>query len=184
MRFSIFNFQFSAKKGLTLIETLVAITILLIGVLGPMTAATRGITDGLYAQNQLIGTHLAQEGLDLLGVQIQNNHTNRVAFLTGLGNCLASPYCAVGALAVSGPITFPSCSSVSDCKIAYDFASNFYKPYDGSGNFVGPVFTRILTVESLTVTEVLLKSRVVWKNKATDATDKVVELYRYAFERN
>ena len=49
------------NKGFTLIEALVAITILLLGVLGPLSAATRGITDGLVAKNKIVALGLAQE---------------------------------------------------------------------------------------------------------------------------
>ncbi len=184
MKIQATNHKLKTKSGFTLVETLVAITILLIGVLGPITVATRGITDGLYAQNQLIATHLAQEGLDLLSAQIQNNYENGDTFLDGLNNCLSSPYCAAGDLAVSGPITFPSCSSVSDCKIAYDSNSHFYKQYDTNNttaNFVGPVFTRTLVVEIPTPIEVSLKSTVTWTNKTNPQS---IVLYRYAFDRN
>ncbi|MEK7585043.1 MAG: prepilin-type N-terminal cleavage/methylation domain-containing protein [Patescibacteria group bacterium] len=171
------------NQGFTLIETLVAITILLIGVLGPMTTATRGITDGFYAQNQLIGTYLAQEGLDLMGTQIQNNYANRVAFLNALDACLAAPYCGTGNLAVSDQVIFSSCSALNNCQIAYDSNIHFYKQYDSASaiNFSGPIFTRTLSVVSLTPTEALLKSVVTWTDKTKAES---VSLYRYVFDRS
>lgn len=53
-------------KGFTLVETLVAITILIIGVLGPLALAARGISDGLFAQNQLTASLLAQEAIETI----------------------------------------------------------------------------------------------------------------------
>ncbi len=52
------------EAGFTLVEALVAIAILLIGVLGPLAAAVRGITDGMYARNQIIANFLAMEGME------------------------------------------------------------------------------------------------------------------------
>src|SRR3989344_1227727 len=54
------------KKGFTLIETLVAVTILMIGVIGPLAIAARGITDGLYAQNRITASYLAQEAIEFV----------------------------------------------------------------------------------------------------------------------
>lgn len=53
-------------QGFTLLETLVAVTILIIGVLGPLSLASRGIADGLFAQNQLTASFLAEEALETL----------------------------------------------------------------------------------------------------------------------
>ncbi|MEK7622039.1 MAG: prepilin-type N-terminal cleavage/methylation domain-containing protein [Patescibacteria group bacterium] len=59
-------------RGFTLIEALVAISILLLGVLGPLSAATRGITDGLIAKSQLVALGLAQEGIELVRAKVDN----------------------------------------------------------------------------------------------------------------
>jgi len=184
------SYNLQAKSGFTLIESLVAITILLIGVLGPMTAATRGITDGLYAGNQLVATYLTQEGLELLSTQIENNKKSGADFLAGLDpQCVApSGSCAVVVDSSGNTVdfTFLACSDVnaSNCQVAFDSGSGFYKPLGSINpvNLSGPVFTRTLLVETLTSNEVLLKSEVRWKNKAADLTDKVINLSRYAFQ--
>ena len=187
------NYKLKANRGFTLVESLVAITILIIGVMGPMMAATRGITDGLYAQNQLIATHLAQEGLDLLNTQIENNSRAFTDFLAGLSVCLDSLGCAgeVGSSGFSVDLVFFDCTISSDCNIAFDTVNpelSFYKRIkDCTGcNFVGPIFTRTLTVDTMgvnpsTATEVLLKSTVTWTNKSSPQS---IVLYRYAFNQN
>lgn len=53
-------------SGFTLVETLVAVTILIVGVIGPLSLAARGISDGLFAQNQLTANLLAQEALETI----------------------------------------------------------------------------------------------------------------------
>lgn len=53
------------KKGFTLIETFVAITILLLAVLGPLGLFSKTLVDVIFAQNQITALYLAQEGLEL-----------------------------------------------------------------------------------------------------------------------
>lgn len=52
------------KKGFTLIETFVAITILLIGILGPMTAIGKFYADSSFAKNQIAAAFFAQDGME------------------------------------------------------------------------------------------------------------------------
>ena len=44
------------SSGFTLIETLVAIAILMIAIAGPLTVAEKGLTATYYSRNQLIGS--------------------------------------------------------------------------------------------------------------------------------
>lgn len=172
--------KLQTKSGFTLIESLVAITILIIGVLGPMMAATRGITDGLYAQNQLIATHLTQEALELASIQIEDNKVKDVLFLDGLDQCTSSNGgCAVVINPNDVSFSFGLCAGATNsCKMTYDSATGFYK----YGNGTGPVFTRILTVTELeSEKQALLEAKVTWVNK-TGAAEKNVTLYRYVFK--
>jgi len=52
------------KKGYSLIEVLVAISILLIALVGPMTIAAKGIQSSIFVREQTIATSLAQEGIE------------------------------------------------------------------------------------------------------------------------
>lgn len=58
--------NYSTKnQGFSLIETFVAITILMVAVLGPMTLFSKVISDSIFARNQITAFYLAQEGLEL-----------------------------------------------------------------------------------------------------------------------
>ena len=54
----------SPRSAFTLVETLVAITILTLAVAGPIYVADRAIIAARLAENQLIASYLAQEGVE------------------------------------------------------------------------------------------------------------------------
>ncbi len=54
------------KTGFTLIESLVAISILIVAVLGPMGMLSEAISNSSYIKNQVTATYLAQEGLEFV----------------------------------------------------------------------------------------------------------------------
>lgn len=64
------------KKGFTLIETLVAVTILITAVTGPMVLAASSIRATRDARNELIATHLAEEAIEVIHNIRDNNITN------------------------------------------------------------------------------------------------------------
>jgi prepilin-type N-terminal cleavage/methylation domain-containing protein len=54
------------NRAFTLIETLVAISILMIAIAGPLTVANKGFISSLDSKNQSIAINLAQEGLEYI----------------------------------------------------------------------------------------------------------------------
>ena len=55
-----------SDKGFTLIETLVAISLLLIAIVAPMALTTQSLSSAHYSKDQLIASHLAQEAVEAL----------------------------------------------------------------------------------------------------------------------
>src|SRR3989344_1070881 len=66
------NFQ-KQTRGFTLIETIVALAVLLAAIVGPVALITKGLVDVTFAKNKLIALHLAQEGIELVRIQRDNN---------------------------------------------------------------------------------------------------------------
>jgi type II secretory pathway pseudopilin PulG len=56
----------SSSRGFTLIETFVAITILMITVLGPMTLLSKALQESRYIKDEITATFLAQEGTEII----------------------------------------------------------------------------------------------------------------------
>ncbi len=52
--------------GFTLLETLVAITILVLSIVGPMTVASKGLQSAIYAKNEITAFYLGQEAIEYI----------------------------------------------------------------------------------------------------------------------
>ncbi|MDQ5957709.1 MAG: hypothetical protein QG665_33, partial [Patescibacteria group bacterium] len=63
----------SKQSGFTLIETFVAVLILVFAVIAPLGLLARAISDGNFAKNQVIAYFLAQEGVELVINQRDKN---------------------------------------------------------------------------------------------------------------
>jgi type II secretory pathway pseudopilin PulG len=61
------------KFGFTLIETFVAITILMIVVLGPMALLSNALQDARFIGDEITATYLAQEGVEIM-IDDRNNN--------------------------------------------------------------------------------------------------------------
>ncbi len=61
------------KKAFTIVETLVAITILMIAISGPLTAAFRAMTASVAARDQMTANFLAQDAIEYVRNVKDNN---------------------------------------------------------------------------------------------------------------
>lgn len=66
MKMIISKKQIAEAKGFTLIETLVAITILTFSIVATFTASQSGLSSSIESKNQVIGYYLAQEGVEYI----------------------------------------------------------------------------------------------------------------------
>ncbi|MFA5023196.1 MAG: hypothetical protein WC385_02345 [Candidatus Paceibacterota bacterium] len=72
------------SKGFTLVETFVAIIVLMITVLGPMSLLSNALRDSRYIKDQITATYLAQEGVELM---IDQRNQGVATFNTSLYSC-------------------------------------------------------------------------------------------------
>lgn len=54
------------KKGFTIVETLIAIAVLMISIAGPLVVATKGLTSAIISKDQMIASYLAQESMEVI----------------------------------------------------------------------------------------------------------------------
>lgn len=77
------SYKLKAVRGFTLIETLVAISILMIAVVSPLTIAQKGLSSAFYAKDQIIASYLAQDAIEYLRNLSDQNVENGKNWLTG-----------------------------------------------------------------------------------------------------
>ncbi len=75
------HFALKNNQGFTLIETLVAIAVLMISIAGPLTIANKALTSALYAKDQSIASNLGQESIEMIKNIKNNNLVNSITFL-------------------------------------------------------------------------------------------------------
>lgn len=59
-----FSINSKKNKGFTLVETLVAISVLLTTLVGPITIASRSLNASFFLREQMVSVYLAQEGIE------------------------------------------------------------------------------------------------------------------------
>jgi type II secretory pathway pseudopilin PulG len=60
------NLNIKNNKGFTLLEALVAISILMVAVVAPITIAQKGLSSSFYIKNQMIASYLAQDAIEYI----------------------------------------------------------------------------------------------------------------------
>jgi competence protein ComGC len=81
------QFAGNLSKGLTLVETLVAISVLLMGVVGPMVIYSQSITSTRYAGDQITAYYLAQEAIELVKHELYSEFNSGGSWFSSLPNC-------------------------------------------------------------------------------------------------
>ena len=146
----------NSNKGFTLIEALVAITILLLGVLGPLSAATRGITDGMIAKSQIVALGLAQEAIELTKAKIDSNTRVNLDWMDGLVSCLVNNVCRVEVSSNDYEICDPDQTNLNNsttCWIQSDNQGIYVPLISGSTN--GQMFHRTIQITPTTGNSIL-----------------------------
>jgi type II secretory pathway pseudopilin PulG len=158
-------------QGFTLLETLVAVTILIIGVLGPLSLASRGIADGLFAQNQLTASFLAEEALETLKSRRDGNvlsGNDPFLNLTGFGSGEIELNGLTGEVKTGCGVLGPN----NGCVLIYDDEDDLaYIPATGSetGNFERKIEITGQDLDGDTDIDQLKNTvTIYWKNKNVD----------------
>ena len=164
------------KRGFTIVETLVAITVLMIAIVGPLTVANSALTAALNAKNQMIAINLAQETMEYVKNVKDNNVSAGNDWLQGsngsnndISNCkiVGGETATLSKSCGADPIaqTISSCNSINNCLLSVDTTNSNYVYTSSNPTSLTP-FTRSFYVslanDSSNTTEGMLTVIVSW----------------------
>jgi len=167
--------KIQSNKGLTLIETLVAISILLIAVVGPMAIYSRSISDARFAGNQVTAFYLAQEAMEFIKAKVYTNFNEStqavpVSWLTGLDSCTTANDCKVDI--PEDKINWTGSPEPSwGLNLKYDDINGLYNYTSGSDT----VFSRSVDINDTGSGEATLTVVVSWTNSGVSKSISVKE---------
>jgi len=181
----------SSRKGFTLVETLIAIAVLMLAILGPLTVASKGLQNSLYARDQITAYYLAQEGIEYARFARDDNYIQGREWLYGLDECMMEGGTDHGCV-IDVPAWFddPSINPVLECTnvvcsnnpmvITED---SLYTYESDSGSSLSR-FSRIVTIEVVEEgKEVKVTSTVSWRagsfaEKSFSITENIFNIYQ------
>jgi prepilin-type N-terminal cleavage/methylation domain-containing protein len=78
---------FTSKRGFTLVEAMVAMSILSLAVTGPLLIAQKGIASAIYARDQVTAYYLAQEAVEYVRNVRDSNRITSTPWLSQFADC-------------------------------------------------------------------------------------------------
>lgn len=162
--------RFTAHRAFTLIETMVAITILTLSIVGPMTVANRALVAADTASDQLTASYLAQEGIEYVRAVRDDQFlalypgdtTNAWAnFLTATAGCRAPNVCTFES---AGGVGSHSVCPSGVCGPLWLSAANIYTQV---GGVTQTSFTRTIQTVQVNANEEEVVSKVSWSFHGT-----------------
>ncbi|MFA6315256.1 MAG: prepilin-type N-terminal cleavage/methylation domain-containing protein [Candidatus Paceibacterota bacterium] len=136
------------NNGFTLVETLVAITVLMIAIAGPLTVASKAYHAAQDARNLTIAVNLAQDAVEYINVLKENYGFSGYIDAT----CNAWSICGVSAMQDSSPLdsdvtgNVKVCSEMNDCDITYN-PTDGYTHKTGGEEYKETPFKRVIRYE-------------------------------------
>lgn len=162
------------KFGFTLIETLIAVTILLIAVVGPIALIGDSIRKMYYARDEALAINLAQEGIEMVRQVRDSNMLSGSAWLTTLAD--GTYMIDAGNFMAGSPSTFVIyCGAVCIPQPIYiDSATGLYRQ---GTVFTSTRFSRIVTISGagLPANERQVTSTVTWLTGGSTGSVSVSE---------
>lgn len=133
----------NSKHGFTLVETLVAIAILLVSVVGPLSIVAGSVATANLAKDQVLVYYLAQEEIELIKNKRDSNILENRNWLDGLNTCVTG--CTIEA----SDLSVQPCLDIEDvCAAIYKNDSGNVKIFSHTGPLENKTsFKRITNIE-------------------------------------
>lgn len=155
------------KKGFTIIESLVAVSILVMVIIGATSAVQTGISSYIYSKDQVIAFYLAQEAFEQIRNIRDENRLNSREWLFGLAESSSDPCyfgnaCTVDTLArASGSSSgLTRCTSPGSCPVLRQNSTTGFFGYDSG--WTPTLFRREVTLGFVNADEISVTVTVDW----------------------
>lgn len=150
------------NKGFTIIESLVAIAILVLVITGASGAVQVGISSYTFSKDQVIAFYLAQEGMEQIRNIRDENSLKNQNWLTGISANSSDP-CYFGNACTVDPVlsNVPTrCSAPGNCPILRENATTGFFGYDPS--WPATIFRREIVLTQINANEISILVTVDW----------------------
>lgn len=160
------------RKGFTLIETLAAIAILLVAVVGPMSVIGGSLSQTSTIRDQSIALNLAQEGIEVVRQRRDSNMINA----WGGGGAVWSDGLTAGNYTISSIDTTLLLPCMGICTIVQKLVRKDATGWYSQGSGDNPTkFNRAVNISDISPTEKRVVSEVTWVAGSTPKSVKVEE---------
>lgn len=165
------------NKGFTIIESLVAVAILSVAIMGALSAVQSGLSSYIYSKDQVTAFYLAQEAYEQIRNLRDQNKLSSQSWLSGFAGgssdpCYFGKTCVVSSLNFSGSSDgLGECSAAGNCAyLRQDAASGVYG-YDTSWPLTP--FRREVSLSSINSDEIAVNVVVYWKKGTVNRQFKI-----------
>jgi Tfp pilus assembly protein PilV len=163
-------------RSFTLVETMVAVSIVTIAITGPLYQASKAYTNSVAARDQLVAIQLAQEGAEHIIAMRDDNYLYTLAnpaaphtWLYGMSSCQSPSFCTVD-LNQSAP--FDIGTQLTPLYLNSNYLFTQQQALDSSKT----IFSRKVQIITVAANrEVQVNVTVTWRNKQGSHTTTVVD---------
>lgn len=150
------------KEGFTIVESLVAITMLIIAISGVSKAVSTSISSYTFSRDQVIAFYLAQEGFEFIRNMRDENALNNRAWLTGISVNVSDPCyfgnaCRVDPIASTAPTR---CGAPGSCPVVRQNSSSLFFGYNSTWR--ATKFRREIILSQVNANEISVLITVNW----------------------
>ncbi|MDO8471014.1 MAG: prepilin-type N-terminal cleavage/methylation domain-containing protein [bacterium] len=157
------NQQPTTNNGFTIVESLVAIAILVLVITGVTSAIQTGISSYIFSKNQVIAFYLAQEGFEQIRNMRDGNGLSSQPWLTDISADSSNP-CYFGNACIVDPVNsnvpIRCASGPGNCPVLRQDTSTGFFGYDPSWPVT--VFRREIVLTQINADEVSILVTVDW----------------------
>lgn len=165
------------NKGFTLIETLVAITILSFAIVATFGSAQKGLQTSIQSKDQVTAFFLAQEAVEYIKNKRDENRITGANWMTNIsesagGPCGASNSCYVDTTSDTIAPCSGGCAVINQDR---NSSSSTYGLYGYDAAWTPTEFTRIINMTSMSASEENLQIVILWSEGTTIRNFTVAE---------